>query len=72
VDPTNRFVADQLEADWNNKLRELADAKDEYERATHAGNRRSPTNNKRESARSPPTSPRSGETRPPRSANASG
>ena len=39
VDPTNRLVADQLEADWNNKLRELADARDEYERATHAGNR---------------------------------
>jgi DNA invertase Pin-like site-specific DNA recombinase len=38
VDPTNRLVADQLEADWNNKLRELADAKDEYERATEAGN----------------------------------
>ncbi|MCA1701353.1 MAG: recombinase family protein, partial [Actinobacteria bacterium] len=39
VDPTNRLVADQLEADWNNKLRELADAKDDYERATQAGNR---------------------------------
>jgi DNA invertase Pin-like site-specific DNA recombinase len=39
VDPTNRLVADQLEADWNTKLRELADAKDEYERATEAGNR---------------------------------
>jgi hypothetical protein len=39
VDPTNRLVADQLEADWNNKLRELAATKDEYERATHAGNR---------------------------------
>ena len=39
VDPTNRLVADQLEADWNNKLRELADARDEYERATEAGNR---------------------------------
>jgi DNA invertase Pin-like site-specific DNA recombinase len=39
VDPTNRLVADQLEADWNNKLRELADAKDEYERAAEAGNR---------------------------------
>lgn len=37
VDPTNRLVADQLEADWNNKLRELADARDEYERATQAG-----------------------------------
>ena len=39
VDPTNRLVADQLEADWNNKLRELADARDEYDRATHAGKR---------------------------------
>jgi DNA invertase Pin-like site-specific DNA recombinase len=39
VDPTNRLVADQLEADWNNKLRELVDARDEYERATTAGNR---------------------------------
>jgi DNA invertase Pin-like site-specific DNA recombinase len=39
VDATNRLVADQLEADWNNKLRELADARDEYERATRAGNR---------------------------------
>jgi DNA invertase Pin-like site-specific DNA recombinase len=39
VDPTNRLVADQLEADWNNKLRELADARDEYQRATQAGNR---------------------------------
>ena len=39
VDPTNRLVADQLEADWNGKLRELADAKDEYERATQAGHR---------------------------------
>ena len=39
VDPTNRLVADQLEADWNTKLRELADAKDQYERATQAGDR---------------------------------
>ncbi|MCA1681202.1 MAG: recombinase family protein, partial [Actinobacteria bacterium] len=39
VDPTNRLVADQLEADWNTKLRELADTKDEYERATQAGSR---------------------------------
>jgi DNA invertase Pin-like site-specific DNA recombinase len=39
VDPTNRLVADQLEADWNNKLRELATARDEYERTTQAGNR---------------------------------
>jgi hypothetical protein len=39
VDPTNRLVADQLEADWNNKLRELADAREEYERATEASSR---------------------------------
>jgi DNA invertase Pin-like site-specific DNA recombinase len=37
VDPTNRLVADQLEADWNHKLRELGDAQDEYERAQNAG-----------------------------------
>jgi DNA invertase Pin-like site-specific DNA recombinase len=32
VDPDNRLVADSLEADWNNKLRALAAAQDEYER----------------------------------------
>jgi DNA invertase Pin-like site-specific DNA recombinase len=37
VDPTNRLVADALEADWNGKLRELADAQDEYDRAQRAG-----------------------------------
>lgn len=37
VDPTNRLVADALEADWNHKLRELADAQDDYDRATQAG-----------------------------------
>ncbi len=31
VDPRNRLVADQLEADWNNKLRELKDARELYE-----------------------------------------
>jgi DNA invertase Pin-like site-specific DNA recombinase len=31
VDPTNRLVADSLEADWNNKLRALAAAEEEYE-----------------------------------------
>jgi DNA invertase Pin-like site-specific DNA recombinase len=38
VDPTNRLVADQLEADWNGKLRELKDAQDDYERAREVGN----------------------------------
>jgi Recombinase/Recombinase zinc beta ribbon domain len=33
VDPTNRLVADTLEADWNTALRELADSTDTYERA---------------------------------------
>lgn len=33
VDPDNRLVADTLEADWNNALREVAVAKDAYDRA---------------------------------------
>jgi len=32
VDPDNRLVADQLEADWNGKLRALHLAQEEYER----------------------------------------
>jgi DNA invertase Pin-like site-specific DNA recombinase len=32
VDPDNRLVADQLEADWNIKLRDLRSAQEEYER----------------------------------------
>ena len=32
VDPANRLVADSLEADWNEKLRQLTDAQAEYER----------------------------------------
>jgi hypothetical protein len=35
VDPGNRLVADSLEADWNNKLRSLAKAREERERARH-------------------------------------
>lgn len=38
VDPANRLVADQLEADWNSKLRELADTQQEYEQAKQADN----------------------------------
>ena len=34
VDPANRLVADALEADWNARLRDLADAEDDYQRAT--------------------------------------
>lgn len=36
VDPDNRLVADALEADWNGKLRALAEAQDEYERLHRA------------------------------------
>jgi DNA invertase Pin-like site-specific DNA recombinase len=32
VDPAHRLVADSLEAEWNNKLRALNDAQQEYER----------------------------------------
>lgn len=34
VDPSNRLVADALEADWNHKLRELTNSQDDYERAS--------------------------------------
>ena len=32
VDPANRLVADSLEADWNGRLRALAEAQEEYQR----------------------------------------
>jgi len=34
VDPDNRLVADSLEADWNDALRQLQGAQDEYDRAS--------------------------------------
>jgi DNA-binding transcriptional MerR regulator len=33
VDPTNRLVAESLEADWNTKLRELTDTQADYDKA---------------------------------------
>jgi DNA invertase Pin-like site-specific DNA recombinase len=36
VDPDNRLVADTLEADWNDALRQHQAARDEYEQATAA------------------------------------
>jgi len=36
VDPDNRLVATTLEADWNDKLRQLARARDEAMRQGHA------------------------------------
>jgi len=35
VDPSNRLVADTLEAEWNDKLRALAKAREERERGRH-------------------------------------
>lgn len=35
VDPENRLVADSLEAEWNNKLRILAEAQQQYDEQTH-------------------------------------
>jgi hypothetical protein len=35
IDPSNRLVADTLEADWNDKLRALAKAREERERGRH-------------------------------------
>lgn len=34
VDPENRLVVDSLEADWNNKLRALAEAQEHYDQQT--------------------------------------
>jgi len=34
VDPDNRLVADSLEAEWNDKLRSLAEAQEHYEQQT--------------------------------------
>jgi len=36
VDPDNRLVADQLEGEWNTRLRALRESRDEYERAREA------------------------------------
>jgi len=36
VDPDNRLVASMLEADWNGKLREMAEAEQDYERQRQA------------------------------------
>ena len=48
VDPTNRLVADALEADWNTKLRELTDAQDDYDKAkTRAEHQLDPTGRER-------------------------
>jgi DNA invertase Pin-like site-specific DNA recombinase len=35
VDPANRLVADTLESEWNDKLRDLAEAREQREQARH-------------------------------------
>jgi hypothetical protein len=36
VDPKNRLVADELEAEWNDRLRTLSEAQDQYEEQSQA------------------------------------
>ena len=36
VDPKNRLVADALEADWNDRLRALSSAQEQYEQQSQA------------------------------------
>ena len=39
VDPSNRLVADTLEALWNDKLRQLEQAREDYEKQRESGQR---------------------------------
>ena len=71
VDPGNRLVADSLEADWNDALRALQAAQDDYDNAAASRRRAHRRTTRPASGRWPPTSPPCGPTRPPRSASAS-
>jgi len=48
VDPQNRLVADSLEVEWNNKLRMLTEAQEEYERNCKKDNQRLSEEQKKE------------------------
>ena len=48
VDPQNRLVADSLEADWNEKLRMLAEAQEEYEKNLKKDNQKLSEEEKKE------------------------
>jgi DNA invertase Pin-like site-specific DNA recombinase len=72
VDPDNRLVADTLEADWNDKLRQLQTAQDDYEHASTAVHAHLTDEHNPGSVSSPATSPSSGPTRPPHNENANG
>lgn len=70
VDPANRLVADTLEADWNDALRELAETTEEYDRAKNTAiGPLSPETRARITALAADF-PGSGTTRPPRCGNA--
>ena len=69
VDPDNRLVAANLEADWNESLRALAAAQDEYERKA-PGPRPSPKPTRHASQPWQPTFPPCGPTPAPPSGNA--
>ena len=71
VDPDNRLVADSLEADWNDALRALQAAREDYERASARPRQPpSPTRSRTESIHWQQISPPSGPTRTPRSGTA--
>src|SRR3974377_272550 len=71
VDPSNRLVADTLEALWNDKLRQLEQAREDYEKQRESGGRTSPRSSRRKSLRSPKTSPGSGKIPQPATASES-
>ncbi len=72
VDPDNRLVADTLEADWNDALRALQTAQDDYQHASDAAAAAlTPPSTRPASASSPPTSPPCGLIPRPRNASAS-
>ena len=49
VDPNNRLVADTLEALWNDKLRQLEQAREDYEKQRESANGQSPRSRRRRS-----------------------
>ena len=71
VDPENRLVADELEAEWNRRLRTLTTAQEEYERQRHADRAPSTRSNADESWRWRPISRGCGRHRARRTASAS-
>jgi Recombinase zinc beta ribbon domain len=71
VDPNNRLVADSLEADWNDKLRQLAEAKNAASDSVRKIESLLMISNARRSSRSQPPFPSYGVTQPLQIANGS-